>query len=155
MFINCCVFPKNFLNFLNSASSAEALVFYLPGVCTHSDDEGKQRKAKVQNILKSLIKTQYLMNTLYLLSKFVVRYLLSMSVYPSHLRGMNRLCLSFTHVKIDDVNLHSCNVPWVMLVFFRKNPLKCPHVNTKFNLKVYWGHGPRKWEGFEFRDQAS
>ena len=38
--------------FLNSASYAAALVFYLPGVCTHSDTEGKQRKAGVQNILK-------------------------------------------------------------------------------------------------------
>ena len=35
--------------FLNSASSAAALVFYLPGVCTHSDTEGKG----VRNILKS------------------------------------------------------------------------------------------------------
>ena len=39
--------------FLNSASSAAALVFYLPGVCTHADTEGKQRKARVRNILKS------------------------------------------------------------------------------------------------------
>ena len=36
--------------FLNSASSAEALVFYLPGVCTHTDTEGKQSP---KNILKS------------------------------------------------------------------------------------------------------
>ena len=28
--------------FLNSSSSAAALVFYLPGVCTHTDTEGKQ-----------------------------------------------------------------------------------------------------------------
>ena len=39
--------------FLNSASSATALVFYLSGVCTHTDAEGKQRKARVRNILKS------------------------------------------------------------------------------------------------------
>ena len=39
--------------FLNSASSAAALVFYLYVVCAHTDTEGKQRKAKVQNILKS------------------------------------------------------------------------------------------------------
>ena len=39
--------------FLNSASSAAALVFYLPGVCTHTDTEGKQREARVRNILKS------------------------------------------------------------------------------------------------------
>ena len=59
-------FPLNFVIFLNSASSAAALVFYLPGVCTHTDTEGKQRKARVRNILKSSEKTQYLMNTLYL-----------------------------------------------------------------------------------------
>ena len=35
-------FPLNFVIFLNSASSAAALVFYLPGVCTHNDTEGKQ-----------------------------------------------------------------------------------------------------------------
>ena len=27
--------------FLNSAGSAAAQVFYLPGVCTHTDTEGK------------------------------------------------------------------------------------------------------------------
>ena len=40
--INYCVFPYNFVIFLNSASFAAALVFYLPGVCTHTDTEGKQ-----------------------------------------------------------------------------------------------------------------
>ena len=34
-----CFFLKNFEIFLNSASSAAALVFYLPGVCTHTDAE--------------------------------------------------------------------------------------------------------------------
>ena len=52
--------------FLDSASSAAALVFYLPGVCTHTDTKGRQRKARVRNILKSSKKTQYLMNTLYI-----------------------------------------------------------------------------------------
>ena len=54
---------------LNSASSAAALVFYLPGVCTHTDTEGKQSKARVQNILKSSVKKQYLMNTLYYIER--------------------------------------------------------------------------------------
>ena len=45
--------PENFGIFLDSASSAAALVFYLPGVCTHTDTEGKTR---VRNILKSLEK---------------------------------------------------------------------------------------------------
>ena len=52
VFIKYCVFPKNFVIFLNSASSAEALVFYLPGVCTHTYTKGNQRKARVRNILK-------------------------------------------------------------------------------------------------------
>ena len=53
--------------FLNSASSAGAQVFYVPGACTHIDTEGQQRKAIVRNILKSTKKNpQYLVNTLYL-----------------------------------------------------------------------------------------
>ena len=46
--------------FLNSANSPAALVFYLPGVCTYTDTEGKQKKARVQNILKSLEKNTIL-----------------------------------------------------------------------------------------------
>ena len=55
--------------FLNSTSSAAALEFYLPGVCTHTATGGKQRKARGRNNLKSSEKTQYLMNTLYKLKK--------------------------------------------------------------------------------------
>ena len=51
--LNIVFFSLNFVIFLNSASSGAALVFYLPGVCTHTDTEGKQRKARVRNILKS------------------------------------------------------------------------------------------------------
>ena len=39
VFIKYCVFCVGI--FLNSASSAAALVFYLQGVCTHTDTEGK------------------------------------------------------------------------------------------------------------------
>ena len=68
VFIKYCAFSLKFWIFLNSASSAAALVFYLPCVCTHTDNEGKQqRKARFRNILKSSEKTQYLMNTLKLL----------------------------------------------------------------------------------------
>ena len=38
-----CVFPENFVFVLNSDSSAAALVFYLPGVCTQ---RGKTKKGK-------------------------------------------------------------------------------------------------------------
>ena len=51
--LNIVFFPLNVAIFLNSASSAAALVFYLPGVCTHTDTEGKQRKTRGRNILKS------------------------------------------------------------------------------------------------------
>ena len=38
--------------FLNSASSAAALVVYLPGVCTHTDTEGKTEKGQSQEYFK-------------------------------------------------------------------------------------------------------
>ena len=41
--------------FLNSASSAAALVFYLPGVCTHTDTEGKQSPEYFLKIEKNTI----------------------------------------------------------------------------------------------------
>ena len=53
--------------FLNSASSAEVLVFDLPFRTHTTDTEGKPREARVQNIyIKIFEKMQYLMNTLYL-----------------------------------------------------------------------------------------
>ena len=54
--LNIVFSPYNVVIFLNSASSAAALVCYLPGVCTHTDTEGKQRKTRVWTILKSLEK---------------------------------------------------------------------------------------------------
>ena len=62
--LNIVFFPLKFMIFLNSASSAAALVSYLSDVCTHTDTEGKQREARVRNISKLSIKPQYLMNTL-------------------------------------------------------------------------------------------
>ena len=41
--------------FLNSASSAAALVFDLP-LCTHTETEGKPREARVRNIIQKLRK---------------------------------------------------------------------------------------------------
>ena len=43
--LNYCVFSLKFCDF-------SELVFYLPGVCTHTDTEGKHRKYRVRNILK-------------------------------------------------------------------------------------------------------
>ena len=45
-----------FVIFLNSASSAAALVVYLSGVRTHTDTKRKQSKTRVWNILKSFEK---------------------------------------------------------------------------------------------------
>ena len=39
VFIKYCVFSLKKFDFLNSLSSAAALVLYLPGVCTHTDTE--------------------------------------------------------------------------------------------------------------------
>ena len=38
------VFSLKFVIFFNSASSAAALVFYLPSVCTHTDTEGNRER---------------------------------------------------------------------------------------------------------------
>ena len=54
--LNIVFFLKKIVIFPNSASSAEALLFYLPGECTHTDTKGKQRKVRVWKILKSLEK---------------------------------------------------------------------------------------------------
>ena len=63
VFMKYCVLPGNFAIILNSASSAAALVFYLPGVCTHTDTKGKQSP----EYFKILEKTQYFMNNLYVM----------------------------------------------------------------------------------------
>ena len=46
LFIKFCAF-FNFVIFLNSASSAAMLVFYLPGVCTHTDTEGERKESGI------------------------------------------------------------------------------------------------------------
>ena len=45
VFIYYCVFSLKLCDFLNSASSAAALVFFLPGVCIHTDTKGKKGKS--------------------------------------------------------------------------------------------------------------
>ena len=61
-----CVFSLKLSDFLNSASSAAALVFYLP---LHTEE--KPREARVRNIyILNLKKKQYLMNTLFMPKKF-------------------------------------------------------------------------------------
>ena len=96
VFIKYCVFPEIFMIFLNSASPAAALVFYLP-VCTHTDNEGKQRKARVRNILKSTKKTQYLINTLYNTKSFLF-YSYKSSLCHHLLAQRSDLCLSVYNI---------------------------------------------------------
>jgi len=61
VFIKYCVFSKDIVIFLTSASSSAALVFYLP-LCTH---RGKTERGQSQEFtLKIFEKTHYLKNTL-------------------------------------------------------------------------------------------
>ena len=53
----CSLIIVFFLDFSELCQFAAALVFYLSGVCTHTDTKGKQMEAGVRNILKSLKKT--------------------------------------------------------------------------------------------------
>ena len=66
--LNVVFFPLNVVIFQNSASSATALVFYLPfsGPCTQrwKTERGKSP----EYILEFSKKTQYLMNTLYIMA---------------------------------------------------------------------------------------
>ena len=57
--LNIVVFSLIFVIFLNSASSAAALVFYLPGVCTRTDTKGKTEKDKSPEYFKIFEKTFY------------------------------------------------------------------------------------------------
>ena len=50
-----CMYRVFIVFFLNSASSAAALVFDLP-LCTHTDTEGKPKEARVRNIFQNLRK---------------------------------------------------------------------------------------------------
>ena len=56
--LNIGFFPYFYI-FLNSASSATALVFYLPGVCTHTDTKEKQKKARVRQPATSVSTITY------------------------------------------------------------------------------------------------
>ena len=59
------VFSLKFWNF-SELSSAAALVFYLPGLCTHTLTPRENRERPESGIFYNLQKkTQYLMNTLY------------------------------------------------------------------------------------------
>ena len=64
VFIKYCVFPKNVVIFLNSASSAAALVLDLPSVHTLTP-RGNRERPESEIYLKIFEITQYLMNALY------------------------------------------------------------------------------------------
>ena len=54
--LNIVFFPENFVIFLNSVSSGAALVFYLPGVCTHTDFNRENREKQETGIFCNLWK---------------------------------------------------------------------------------------------------
>ena len=63
VFIKYCVFSLKCCDFSELCQFC-CNAGVLPAWCvyTHTDTKGKQRKARVRNILKSLEKTQYIMN---------------------------------------------------------------------------------------------
>ena len=68
--------------FLNSASSAAALVFYMPGVCTHTNNEGRPESGIYFKIRK---KTQYLINSLSLSQIFILMtYMITRAYSKTH-----------------------------------------------------------------------
>ena len=72
LFIKYCVFILTFWIFPNSASSAAALVFYLPRVCTHTDTEEyreKQESGIYQNLRKNTIFKEHPV----LMSRFIAK----------------------------------------------------------------------------------
>ena len=62
MFIKYCVFSLKFVIFLNSASSAAALDFYLPGVCTVHWHRGENRERPESGIFYNLRKKNTIFN---------------------------------------------------------------------------------------------
>ena len=80
--LNFVFFPSDFVVFLNSASSAAALVFYLPGVCTLYTHwhRGKTEKGRSPEYFKIFEKTQYLMSTLYL-RMYISVYAVALEIY--------------------------------------------------------------------------
>ena len=61
--INIVFFPQNFVIYLNSASSAAALVFHLPGVCAHTLTPRENRERPKSGIFLKIRKKH---NTLYI-----------------------------------------------------------------------------------------
>ena len=81
--------------FFNSVSSAAALVFYLPGVCTHTDIEGKQRKARVRNIFKDSEK-----NTIF--NEHPVVQKCTFVRIGLHHKSVSSVCLTILQVELND-----------------------------------------------------
>ena len=76
--IKYCVFPEIFVIFLNSASSAAALVFYL--VCVHTLTLRENRERQESRIFLNIRKTQYLIKTLYVTQNDTHEYLLFLQI---------------------------------------------------------------------------
>ena len=107
--------------FLNSASSGAALVFYMPGVCTHTDTEGKQRKARVRNIFKNLRKNTIFNEHPVYVERRHHKYLVSWQICENVVRNQE----TFLQVIFTDFLILSNNnvvLPKIRKIFF--TPLK-------------------------------
>ena len=118
-------FPLNFVIFLNSATSAAALVFYLPGVCTHTDNEGRPESGIFFKIRK---KTQYLMNTLYISYNFfsinsttIIHYSLVDRVKKPSIQSGLSFSISLKHFKTTNTYMYMhvwCHYTYIFWIIY-------------------------------------
>ena len=115
VFIKFCVFPLIFFNFWTLPVLLQRWCFTCLSVYTHWH-QGKTEKNRVRNIHKSLEKTQYLMNTLYVLFFCFLCY--SISLTARH--------ISYPYDFIDiDVMMRILSVP--ILEYFSQLLLQPSH----------------------------
>ena len=96
-------------------------------MCTHTGTEGKQRKARDRNILKSLEKTQYLMNYLYVASYQCLTSLLI--PFACH-----TCCVLFVDY-LAYIDLSLFFLPYLLSVYSRPYPWLC--LWNKFTFCCY------------------
>ena len=138
-------------------SSAASLVFYLPGRFTHTDTEGKQRKARVRNNFKNSEKTQYLMNTVYLTNNLLLLKLRIMwqincvgppftdnqpRLYQSHINVFLCVCFVYVYVYVCGRS-HSKHFGHMISWFYATVKLAYSffHIPLYFKLETYYKHG--------------
>ena len=109
--LKCCDFPVLLQRWCSTCLA-----------CVHTDTEGKQRKTRVRNILTSLEKTRYLMNTLYQGSIIQLKILQSICIKKPGEPANKR-----QHVitKVIQMYVHAYNSRWKISTWYlRKRALK-------------------------------